>query len=743
MEDWALQDALPDWTTSNKSALEMVSTLKAMGIENCFFFLALHDQSLKGLNPYSPDLTLEQKSKILKECRVNPWYMFRELARVPAAAGAPAEQLRFNRANICLWWLFYNHVTSILIQPRQTGKSLCSDFIKVEGLNFRAENTRINLFTKDDKLRRENVLNIKKILEAFPSWANMRDKSDLDNTEEITINKYSNSMKTHLPRSSERDAEKVGRGFTSPQHFYDEIPFQSWISVAYPASMSAMDAVIERAKKAGVDYGVVITTTAGRKDDRDGEFVYKMCMSACRWSEKLYDVGNQKQLDFVVRKNSSDGTCTVYAVFYHRQLGYTDEWAKEKIATTKGTKETAERDYLCKWTSGTATSPFTARQADKIRASAIDVEHMEITPEGYVIRWYYPEDRIEQMMASNKYVIGMDTSEAAGGDDIGFFMIDTRTLKVVATAKINETNIITFAQWLSGFMLKYRNTILVPERRSTGSTIIDYLLKILPTKGEDPFKRIFNMVVHDSDLDRERYDDIRGNYRNGDVLVRYRKLFGYATSGSGVTARSRLYSDTLWQIIKKLDCRFGDNDVVDQLLGLEFRNGRIDHKMGGHDDMVISMLLSYWFILYGKNFTFYNLAPYEIMTEIEDTSSLTPMERMQLSEQKKYREELDTLAVQYTKERDEISLRRIEQKMRTLERKLIMEAGEINTVDELIRKLKEEKQINKSSRTTDFYNRRDALNEMPIGSRIFAQEVSIYDLPNTRNGLLRNINQRY
>lgn len=701
-KDWAEQGARPDFDTKNTSFLKMVSLLHTKGIKNCAFILALHDQSLKGIDPHSPDLTLDQKVRIQIECKVNPWYMFREVARVPAGAGAPPEPLRANRANVCMWWLYYNHITNIQIQPRQTGKSLCADFLNVEQLNFRCQNTPHNLYTKDEKLRRENIQRIKDILDELPRWMDMRGKGDANNFETITINALGNKLNTHLPRSSEREAEKVGRGFTSPTNFYDELPFQTWCGIAYPASISSMDAAVDRAKRAGVDYGVVITTTAGKKDDRDGKFVYKMCVQACTWDERFYDTENQEELEELVRKNSSNGNAVMYSCFNHRQLGYTDEWLRKKMLNSEGGPEAAARDYLCKWTSGTATSPFTPAMSDKIRASEKPVEYLQITDEGYILRWYVEEHKLDSYMASNKFVMGLDTSDATGGDDIGIYVVNTRNAKVVMTAKVNETNIIGFAQWLGDYLCKYKNVILNPERRSTGGTIIDYLLRILPSKGEDPFKRIFNMVVHDSDLDSARYEDVRlGSRRNPDALVRYRKLFGYATSGSGTTARGRLYNDTLFTMIKKLDGQFGDLDVINQLLGLVYKNGRIDHEDGGHDDLVVAMLLSYWFIIYGKNFSHYELSPDDIMTELGAHSELSDIERMQQAEQKVLRERLQYLADKFANERNPIMQTRIEMEMRNLEKKLIMDTGEINTVDQLLRKVKDDKVKTRSDRLRD------------------------------------------
>ena len=102
-----------------------------MGVHNHAFLLALHDRTLVGVDPFDyENLSHEKIVRIATECRVNPWYFFREVVRVPAGSGDEACMLEANRGNIALFWYFFNHVTTFLIQIRQTGKSLNSDILE-------------------------------------------------------------------------------------------------------------------------------------------------------------------------------------------------------------------------------------------------------------------------------------------------------------------------------------------------------------------------------------------------------------------------------------------------------------------------------------------------------------------------------------------------------------------------------------------------------------------------------------
>ena len=70
-------------TTTNKSFLAMHNLLKDLNITNNKFFLRIYDKKLIDIDPFSENLTYEQKARILKEIKINPWYFIREIIRIP------------------------------------------------------------------------------------------------------------------------------------------------------------------------------------------------------------------------------------------------------------------------------------------------------------------------------------------------------------------------------------------------------------------------------------------------------------------------------------------------------------------------------------------------------------------------------------------------------------------------------------------------------------------------------------
>ena len=103
-EDWLdFPSAKPHYESKNESALVLAKKLQLMGIKNHLFFLALLDPALANVDPHADDLDEETMYRIGIECRRNPWYYFREVARAPALAGTQSERVQFNRSNVCLW----------------------------------------------------------------------------------------------------------------------------------------------------------------------------------------------------------------------------------------------------------------------------------------------------------------------------------------------------------------------------------------------------------------------------------------------------------------------------------------------------------------------------------------------------------------------------------------------------------------------------------------------------------------
>lgn len=604
--DWKrYPNAIADTDTSNKSFLRLSLVLKSMGVKNHAFPLALLNPELKGVNPHSTNLTVEQMLLIAQECYNNFWYFIREVVRIPTDGG-DAVPFQANRGNVATYYSYFNHSLTALLMPRQCGKSIALDVLSTYLLNIRLKNSKIILLTKDDTLRSANLERLKDMIGELPFYLKQNSKRDISNTEEITVKSLGNNIIGLLPSKSQKQALNLGRGHTSANVFIDEIAFLYNIRISLPALLAATTAARDSAKKINSPYGTIVATTAGKKDDVDGKFAYDLFYGSTVWDERLYDCLNEEDYRDVVTSNNSTGLFRVNCSFSHRQIGKTDQWLVEKMKENASTGADAERDYLCKWTSGSVSSPISPKDADRIRASQKDPIYTQIVKR-YLIRWYIDENEIEKYM-SEETILSLDTSDASGGDEISLVLLSVGSGKVLAVSNYNETNLIEFSNYiLEHFIKRYPKLVCIIERKSSGSTIIDYLLLYMYECGINPFARMFNLVVNNYEEMVDRWKEIERGRVSYETIIKYKKFFGFATSAGGLASRSDLYGETLNNCIKNVGEMIFDKKLIDQLLSLEIRNNRVDHPEGGHDDMVIGLLLGYFFLSKAKNHAYYGI----------------------------------------------------------------------------------------------------------------------------------------
>jgi len=225
--------------------------------------------------------------------------------------------------------------------------------------------------------------------------------------------------------------------------------------------------------------------------------------------------------------------------------------------------------------------------------------------------------------------------------------------------------------------------------------IIDYLLLMLPAKGIDPFKRIYNKVVDEALENKDRFKEIdKPMYvRDQAVYVKYKKLFGFSTSGTGTTSRTELYSTTLLSTAKLSGDKIRDVILINQILSLVVRNGRVDHPEGEHDDLVIALLLSTYLMLNARNLNYYGINSRDILLENRvHREENNPVKQYNNYEQIKLRSEIEDLVEKIKNERDNYIVLRHEARLKHLSSMLNNEDRQSLAVDDLILSLREYRQ---------------------------------------------------
>jgi len=441
----------------------------------------------------------------------------------------------------------------------------------------------------------------------------------------------------------------------------------------------------------GQPCGNIFTTTAGKKDDRDGKFMYEFIHDGAYWVEKFLDAGDKARLKHLVMTKATGRKALINGTFSHRQLGKTDQWLMDAMAEAYAKGEVADRDFFNLWTSGTQRSPLSPELNDRIRNSQVEVIHTDISKDYYMFQWYLPEHQVKNYMDNFQTVLSVDSSEAVGRDAIALTLKDIRSLEVIGTASINETNILRFSHWLAEFLIKYQNCTMIIEKKSTGQSIIDTLLVLLPKYGIDPFKRIYNRLVEVMDTDTTAWNIINTpmDRRSFTFYDNIRNKFGFNTTAD---SRHTLYRTVLPESAKIAGHLVKDKQLINEILGLVVKNDRIDHASSGHDDMVISWLLGCWFLTHSRNLSFYGIETSQVLSNVRTYGrELTEEEERKIEDQKRIKAEVQVLLDKLTEEHDTIQSSIIEHRLQFLSSQLTDHEGEVNTIDELINQMRDVK----------------------------------------------------
>lgn len=273
-----------DINTSNKSFLKVASKLKKMGVKNNKFMLALYDKSLVGVDPFSDDLTDKQKIAIFREVSINKWYYIREVVRIPVDGVIKGIPYKLNLGNLTLSYLKSKNKNQIVILPRQHGKTMGEIIDDSWILLFSGTNTNIIYSNKEFKDSKKNLKLFKDIKERLPKFLIqfVSHHKDKDNEEYKLIHNRNNTLKAMAAANSDDAADKLGRGMTTSNIYFDEFAFLARNKIIFEAALPAWSTASENAKLNGVPYGITITTTPNNVDTKQGAYAKMMIEKAAK-----------------------------------------------------------------------------------------------------------------------------------------------------------------------------------------------------------------------------------------------------------------------------------------------------------------------------------------------------------------------------------------------------------------------------------------------------------------------------
>ena len=563
--------------TSNASFLKVSGILAQKGVMNNRFMLALFDQELAGVDPRSPDLDVMTQGRILAEIVRNPWYFLREVVRVPVSGGQVPYELHLG--NLFLTWCMMSNINCYLLLPRQNYKtvSACAMYLWMYG--FGTNNSHFLFFNKELGDSQNNLKRVKDLQEELPAW--LRDGvlsdpiNDRNNVEYI----YSAHRKNRIdPKPAGKDlahADKLGRGTTTPNVWYDEMAFAKYIRETYMAAVPAQSQARANAIRMGVPYGTVVTTTPNSQDDPSGEFAYMVRNGALHFRLEFYDYGPAKVKQMIDEQAEYN---FLYAEYQYWEISRSEEWFKEQCRELLNDQVKIKREILLVWPMSTDGSVFTEEQLDHLSKYKKEiVATLPVRPR----KGHCPPNLeivfTEMPDPITPYLLSIDTSGGVGQDYTAFVLShpdDMRQIGVMKTNTADDEALRVIAEHLMVDL--FPKSIAVIERNYLGIVVINHLLKV---SGLEP--RIFY-------LEKEK----EAEKVVGKLVMRQKRkvrVYGVDTTADSREAMFR----HLFQIMDEHPQLICCSAIQDEIRTLHRKKtGKIEHRAGFHDDQLMAWLIA-------------------------------------------------------------------------------------------------------------------------------------------------------
>ena len=575
-----------DFDTPNKSFLKIAAVLYEKGIDN-FFFLSLNNKKLQGVDPFDPDLTVDQQFMIFRECAENRWYFYREVFRV-SESGASTEvgggsPFLLNRGNLAYLWSMSLNISAYLIMPRQTGKTWAAIADCVWTHQF-VRGSNILHFNKNQSDANMNVRRISDAIKMLPLYMQHSNIDQLDpsekrrvkNNEKTIRNTINATIEAMASAGNEAKADSMARGKTASKIWWDELAFIFFNEAMYGASTPAYEKAREISEKNQTPYAISITTTPGDLATPHGAFAYKMMEDSIPFQEEMYNWKRKKLYDIIY--NTPDKTGFVFIQFSHLQLGETDDWYLDR-AKKMNNPIRARREYLLEWINSNGNSPFDPDDIEVIGDLAMQRKG---TAEVVKINKYFNMYVYQEYHGRKPVLIGVDVSGGLGRDSTAVVVVHPETLMPIAFFKSNMIPSDQLKKLLITVVTRmYPNCILTIENNSVGKPLIDHLRDTSAGRVlyKERKKKEIDMGVNSFTKKRRK-----------EVLE-----YGHNTNP---TSRMQMM-EMLENLVHNSPSHVAFPELYDEIRYMELRNGRIDHSASTHDDCTMAYLGVLWIVRYG------------------------------------------------------------------------------------------------------------------------------------------------
>ena len=617
-----------DYSTTNESfvafALSLEKLKERTGIQlNHNLPLILFNRNLMGQDMHSPSLAPELQIAAAVEMRQNMIFYMRECARMVDGKGNKM-QYQMTIGTWTILWLYCQCFNTFRCAPRQVGKT--TDINCVSGGEFAAgsENTKIlvaHFKAEDAGKNRKMMIDFANLMPAFLKFHNVvkkiqKNKEMWEVGPDMTPSpksKYinnvfrSNQIMIASAGTTETTAERVGRGETFEFGINDEITFVPHAITMTTAMQLANSTARMRAEKANKRYGLHYMSTAGKLNTKHGREMYDFIFNKmCRFDIKLFEYSYEDLCAYL----KTNGKKNFFNVQYgYKEMGFGEDWLDQRIAQTEN-REAFMTEILMDWLDVDSSALLNQKQIGRIstltKSQAMDTfifdKFFSIT--------FFPQFANEDFYTFiNRYqtiAIGVDLAHGTGNDSTVFFAIDMESGEKLFMFKSNTLTTSETTMFIKKFIpfLKESNPdlniILAIELEGPGQSVIPDLTK-------DPF--IEPLLFGTKKLFSSHAADVL--VKSTTKKLDYASYLSYGIKEREV--REYLYEKLLFELVDKYPYAFSHPEALNQLSTLYRKNtGRIDHKPGAHDDILIATLIAYSLIFntdfrkqVGEQFKFY------------------------------------------------------------------------------------------------------------------------------------------
>ena len=191
--------------------------------------LRINNPAVADIDPFKPNITREEVTLLLTECRQNLWFFARTMVRMRTDAGI--KPLSLHRGLAAAFWCFERHQDACLCEPRQTYKTTGILAGPIQWAFQLSKNMTAHFFGKETSNTKKNLNDLKNDLELLPEWLqfarysdeNGKEKKSKRSTESLTNEVMKNQIVIHPKATSLASAQNMGRGGSGAVLYFDEI----------------------------------------------------------------------------------------------------------------------------------------------------------------------------------------------------------------------------------------------------------------------------------------------------------------------------------------------------------------------------------------------------------------------------------------------------------------------------------------------------------------------------------------